>query len=109
MLARLFFGIAVVAMNLTVAIGSGSDAVANPLEFRGPPVQVHVWPIIPVIPTQPAIAEAINTNFNRIHFDVTNDPDEVPPRQSRDEDDDGEEDNLENIFDLPNINDCAKQ
>ena len=34
MLARLFFGIAVVAMNLTVAIGSGSDAVANPLEFR---------------------------------------------------------------------------
>jgi hypothetical protein len=68
---------------------------ANPLEFGGAPIRVH---IMPVIPRQPSVSDAINANFDRVHFDITNDYDQDVPLQSRDEDEENGDEGLDHLL-----------
>ena len=80
---------------MIIAAFSASSVAANPLELGGPRIQVRV---MPAVPAQPRVSEAINANFQRVHFDISNGYDDYEPLQSRDEENDAEDDDLDGFF-----------
>jgi len=91
----IFVGIAGLATIATIVAGPLNEATANPLEFGGARLHLRA---MPVVPTQPSVADAINANFHNVHFDITNDYDEDSPLQSRDDDEEDGDDSLDHLF-----------